>query len=811
MKRLSRIAIILFSLLVVVASADDPKSPASIPQFTSAMQKMDGFFPVYWDQREGKLWLEISRFDQEFLFLDSLPAGIGSNDIGLDRGQVGHSRVVRFLRVGPKVLLEEVNYAFRATGNDLEKKSVHDAFAQSVIWAGKVSAEQGGHVLVDATDFFLSDAHGAAETLKRTKQGSFRVDKERSAIYLRMTKNFPRNTEVESVLTFEGEEPGEWVRDVTPDGHSITVREHYSFMQLPEPGFKPRRFDPRSGFINIEFADYSAPIGASLNQRFIVRHRLEKREPNAALSEPVKPIVYYLDPATPEPVRSALLEGAGWWAQAFEAAGFRNAFIVKVLPPDADPMDARYNVIEWVHRATRGWSYGEAVVDPRTGEIIKGHVLLGSLRMRQDYMILQGLLNSTDDPRILQTVLARLRQLAAHEVGHTLGLQHNYIASTQDRSSVMDYPAPLITAGDGGAFDLKNAYAVGIGEWDKVAITYGYAQPAPGANEDEAIGAVIANSLKRGVRFLTDQDARPAGSMNPYTHMWDNGRNAVDELNRVLEVRGRALSRYGAEAIAVGTPMAELEDVLVPIYLYHRYQVEAATKVIGGYDYTYALRGDGQKSTTAVTDAEQRRALAAVLKTIAPETLALPERLNELIPPHPSGVPRTRESFPTNTLGFDPMGAAQAAAQITVELLLNPARAERLMQQHERDPKALGFDEVLESAFAATWKADQGPLRRVAGDVVLAQLLRLAREEHTSAEVRGMAQAKLHELREWAVQNLNAQRSAEQRAHLLSAVMQIRSFEEGTGEGTKAAPPVEVPPGAPIGTTEEAEDFVVPR
>ncbi|MBV9669602.1 MAG: DUF5117 domain-containing protein, partial [Acidobacteriales bacterium] len=453
---------------------------ASISQFTGGMKKIDGYFPLYWDERQGKMWLEIGRWDQEFLFLDSLPAGIGSNDIGLDRGQVGRSRVVKFLRVGPKVLLEQVNYDFRASGSELERRAVHDAFAQSVLAGFKVSAEEGGRALVDATDFFLSDAHEVSATLKRTKQGSYHVDASRSAIYLPQTKGFPRNTEVESTLTFAGDEPGQWVRDVTPEPTAITVREHYSLIALPEPGYKPRRFDPRSGFINIEYADYSAPIGHELEQRWIIRHRLEKKDPNAAVSEPVKPIVYWLDPATPEPVKSALLEGAGWWEQAFEAAGFRNAFQVKVLPEDADPMDVRYNVIEWVHRATRGWSYGEAVVDPRTGEIIKGHVLLGSLRMRQDYMILQGMLNSTDDPRILQVVLARLRQLAAHEVGHTLGLQHNYIASTEGRGSVMDYPHPLITLGGDGRFDLSEAYAKGIGEWDKVAITYGYSQPREG-------------------------------------------------------------------------------------------------------------------------------------------------------------------------------------------------------------------------------------------------------------------------------------------------------------------------------------------
>ena len=473
---------------------------------------------------------------------------------------------------------------------------MEDAFAQSVIWGFEAVAAEGDRVLVDATPFYLHDAHHVTETLKQTKQGTFHVDASRSALYLADTKNFPQNTEVDSTLTFVGDEPGKLVEQVVPDPNAITVREHYSFVQLPDGNYHPREFDPRAGFYGISYMDYATPIGTPVVKRYMARHRLQKKDPSAAVSDPVKPIVYYLDPGTPEPVRSALLEGARWWNQAFEAAGYRNAFQVEMLPPDADPMDIRYNVINWVHRSTRGWSYGASVVDPRTGEIIKGQVSLGSLRVRQDYMILEGLLapyknGEKGDPRVLQTALARLRQLAAHEVGHTLGLQHNYIASTQGRASVMDYPHPWVKLAADGTLDLSEAYATGIGDWDKVTIQYGYSDFAPGTDEHKALNEIINGAAKRGLTFLTDQDARPPGSASPYTNLWDNGKDPVAELQNVIKVRASALARFGENNIPQGTSMAQLQDVLVPVYLYHRYQTEAVIKTIGGLNYTYALRG----------------------------------------------------------------------------------------------------------------------------------------------------------------------------------------------------------------------------
>ena len=525
----------------VAAGPDASQTPSSqtpstqtpsITEKVDGAQKFPGYFNLYWDAKQGKLWLEIDakKWNMEFLYQTGLPAGVGSNDIGLDRGQLGKTAIVRFERSGPKILLIEENLAYRAVTSDAdERRAVHDSFAESALWGFTVAAEENCpasvdatqencRALVDATDFFLRDAHGIPATLRRTKQGAYHLDASRCAIYLPRTKSFPLNTEIEATLTFSGDDPGPWLRDVTPSPESITVREHHSFVQLPSPGYKPRVYDPRSSFFGIAYMDYATPVSEPIVKRFIARHRLEKKDPNAAVSEPIQPIIYYLDRGAPEPIRSALLDGARWWNQAFEAAGYKNAFRVEMMPEGADLMDLRYNVIQWVHRATRGWSYGAAVIDPRTGEIIKGHVTLGSLRVRQDYLIAEGLLAPYEkgkpvSPKMMEMALARLRQLAAHEVGHTLGLMHNYSASTVNRSSVMDYPPPLVKLAADGTPDLSDAYATGIGDWDKVSIAWGYSDFAPGTDEHAALDKILP--MRSAAAFATSPTRTPALQVLP--------------------------------------------------------------------------------------------------------------------------------------------------------------------------------------------------------------------------------------------------------------------------------------------------------
>ena len=609
---------LIFSLVVLLPAllaAQKKKNitPGPITKKVEGMTRYEGYFNFYWDEKNGKIWLEVDKLEYEFLYVNALSAGVGSNDIGLDRGQLGNTRIVRFLKSGPKLLLIQPNYDYRAiSDNPDEITSVREAFAQSVLWGFKIEATEEDKFLVDATAFLTRDAHGVAGKLKNTNQGNYKPDDTKSAVYMPRTKNFPKNSEFEAILTFSGIATGAYVNQVVPTPSNITVRQHHSFIELPDQDYEPREFSPGAGYFGLAYMDYATPINEDIVKRFISRHRLKKKDPEARVSEAVKPIIYYLDRGAPEPVKSALIEGASWWNQAFEAIGYKNAFQVKVLPKGVDPLDVRYHVIQWVHRSTRGWSYGSSVSDPRTGEIIKGHVSLGSLRVRQDFLIAQGLLTpyETGKPasKAMEALaLARLKQLSAHEVGHTLGLAHNFAASVNERSSVMDYPHPYIALDDDGNVDLSNAYDHKIGAWDKVAIAYGY-QDFPKKSDEKSLLAEILNKAhSEGLMFISDQDARPQGGAHPYAHLWDNGKSAVDELNRIMNIRKTALEKFSASNIKPDDPMATLEEVLVPVYLLHRYQIEATAKLIGGLNYTYALRNDGQKTTEMVPAIEQKK------------------------------------------------------------------------------------------------------------------------------------------------------------------------------------------------------------
>lgn len=800
--------------------AAQPKVAPTLAERTAGLRHLPGFLPLDWDAKAGKLYLEVPQPGAELLYTDSLPYGTGSNDLGLDRGQTAPARVVRFERQGNKLLLTEVNYRLRTTATAAaEQMATRQSFPESVLWGFKVEAESPeGSLLVDATDFFLRDVHGVAEALAATKQGVYKVDASRSAVAIDATRGFPKNTEVEAILTFttEGASQGRFVRDVTPDPHALTVRERQSFIALPEPGFVSRAYDPRAGYFDLSHRDYAAPLGEDLDRRLIERHRLQKKDPTCRQDcEPVQPILYYVDRGAPEPIRSALVEGARWWNQAFTAAGWKDAFRVEVLPEGADPMDVRYNIIQWVHRYTRGWSYGATVTDPRTGEILKGNVTLGSLRGRQDYLIAEALLGPYTDGKapdaahdpMLAMVLMRIRQLSAHETGHTLGLAHNFAASSYAQGgSVMDYPHPYITLDGKGVPDLSHAYAVNIGVWDKVSIDYGYRQFAPGLSASEehaALNVILAAAQTKGIPYITDQDARPLGSAHPKAHLWDNGPDAATELDRILAVRAVALARFGPDAIRNGTPMAQLEETLVPLYLLHRYQTEAAAKEIGGLLYEYNLRGDGEANPSILSPDAQRHALASVLKTLSPEVLTLPESLLAQLPPQPPGFPRTQESFPAQTgLTFDAVATAESAADLTLALLLEPARASRLVQYHAREPQAPGLDEVITGTVNAAFQRPEGSgltaeIGRAVAMRCVEHLLSLAADGSASAEARAIARAHLVALR-----TRQGSPGSEDAVFQAAIAARIEQFERDP-ERFVPAKPIQAPPGMPIGDEEE--------
>jgi hypothetical protein len=406
------------------------------------MERRDGLLPLWLDRKGGKLLVEVPAPGApsadgtgerpgevgRYLYVEGLLTGLGSNPVGLDRGQIGETRLVSLRWVGNRLLFQAENLRYRALGDDpLEARAVDESFADAVLWGGELVAREGDRALVDFTSFVARDAHDVTGTLRRTEQGSYSLDAARSAVDMDACLAFPDNLELEAVLTFgTSGDPGWEVASASAHGASFSVVQHHSLIRLPDDGYEPRVFHPSSCFYEVAFSDYGAPLDRPILTQWVVRHRLEKVDPSAERSPAVEPLVYHLDPGTPEPVRSALIEGASWWNQAFEAAGFEDAFRVEMLPEDAHPLDVRYNVIQWVHRATRGWSYGGGVVDPRTGEMIKGHVTLGSLRVRQDRLIFEGLAGTgatgtgaPDDP--VEMALARIRQLSAHEVGHTLG------------------------------------------------------------------------------------------------------------------------------------------------------------------------------------------------------------------------------------------------------------------------------------------------------------------------------------------------------------------------------------------------------
>ena len=820
--------------------AGEARPAATLAAITQNLKKYEGFYNFYYDEKSGKLYLEVDRFDQEFLYFSSLPEGIGNG--GTERGQAS-AVIVKFIKVGPKVFLLQPNYDERAVnGNADEKKDVADAFSQSILFGFSPVAVEDGKVLLDLTPFVVRDAlhvgegigsgrnPGSAIAAAANGRGAggggaaaaYRLDETRSAVFIDNTKNFPKNTEFEALVTFAGGSGGggggfgRRGGGVAPDPGSVTLRMHQAFVQLPDSGFVPRKFDPRSGFNEFSYLDFSAPMSEPITKRFIERHRLIKKDPSAAVSEAVEPIVYYIDRGAPPVILKALIEGASWWNQAFEAAGFKNAFQVAVLPEGADPMDIRYNMVNWVDRSgspQRAFSYGSSYVDPRTGEIIKGVVTLGSDRHREDYLIAEGLLQPYDDGngvaggssgkpipnKMAEMALARIRQLSAHEIGHTLGLTHNFTASVKDRASVMDYPYPRFSLKADGTIDLTDVYARGIGGWDKRAIMWGYSDFPTGTDESAALDKIMKETLAEGYTYIPDI----GGMTHPMSNQWDDGVNPIDQLNRLMTIRRKLLDNFSEKAIRKDAPMATLEEVLVPIYLLHRYQVEAAAKSVGGLYFTHAVKNDGEVPTKMVDPAEQWRAFDALMATITPDALSLPEALIQKIPPRPTGYPSTIETFRGHTgPTFDPIAAASTAAANTLGYLLDGERAARLIEFHARDDRQPGLVAVLDKLIAKTWMASlpegyKGELQVMVDGLVLNGLLAMAASPRNGDNVRGVALLEINTLQQ-SMETSLATAEPRLKAAIYFALSRIKEFEKDPAAFVPEVSP-EMPPGAPIG------------
>ncbi len=714
-----------------------------------------------------------------------LTSGLGSNPIGLDRGWGTSGVIVRFRVAGGRVTAEVENQSYRASSdNPDERRAVEESFARSVIFSGDVIEETDGSVTFDIGPLLMADLLGLADRLEEDGSGSFSLEKDRSRVAPDGILTFPLNTEIDTELTFTSSDPGPEVRQTAPYPGAVTMTVHHSFVALPEEGYETRDYDPRVGTFDLPFYDFSAPLDEPVRRTFAMRHRLSADEP----------IIFHVDRGAPEPVRSALVEGASWWAEGFAAAGYPGGYRVEVLPEGVHPLDARYNVIQWVHRQTRGWSYGGGVADPRTGEFVKGHVILGSQRVRQDRMIFEGLAGTAntgsgeaDDP--VELALARIRQLSAHEVGHALGFGHNFAASANDRASVMDYPAPWVIAKD-GELDFSRTYDAGLGDWDRLTVRWLYGE--------ESGDAVVAEARERGLLFVEDAEGRGVDTAHPLASVWDNGADPVDELANVMEVRRIALEAFGPDRLAEGLPRGMLHEVLVPIYLYHRYQTAAAAKPIGGASYQYAKSGQDEGRVVIVPAKEQMRALDAVLRTVTPEALDIPDRVLEILTPRadPFQRPGMRESVAAETGPlFDLVSAAENAADISFASLLAPARLERIAQFEARNEDAPSLDDVLERIVSSV---TEGP-RRGSRQETLAAAAEGRLVAHLIAADRSSASLPVQgELRDV----LTALRDsfAEDDGYRGALASQITAHLE------RNAPPVapepiapRVPPGSPIG------------
>lgn len=792
------------------AGAQAGPTTATIASKTTGFDRRDGFLPIYVDTKSGKLFLELPRDSVRALLLVAQATGLGSNPIGIDRGASADDQIVRFEREGDRVLVVLENWRYRSSARDnaAHQRSISEAFPSSTVAALPIQAEEQGRLLVDATDFAVRDWTDIVGTMARAQQGNYAVARDRSGINRALTRGFPDNTEIDVSLTYSlaSGRPGGIVGQIVPDARAFTLRHHLTLHRLPDDSYRPRAMDPRVGFFGIAFHDFARPIQEPLQVRWISRHRLERVNPRDANSPFKEPIVYYVDRGIPEPLRSASLEGAKFWEQAFDQAGLRGAFRAELLPEGADPMDARYNVVQWINRNERGWSIGGSLGDPRTGEILKGMARMDSHRARTDYNLYAGLMGAEPAAADTHFVLARVRQVTAHEIGHTLGLGHNYIASTYERGSVMDYPPPRVRLNARGDIDISSAYGVGPGPYDAWVIRWGYGTFPP-ESERDSLSAIAAEGLRKGFLYLSDGDARPDFASDPRTNLWDDAATASEFLRHQMAVRRVAIQRFGLRNIRVGEPIALLQERFAPVYFMHRFALNSLAKTIGGMEYSTPLKGDGQNATRPLGRAQQLAALEQLMDALRPEQLAIPDTVVTLMVPGAGAVTPQVELLGTRTRpAFDELGAARTLAQMVVDLVLQRERAARLVQFATRAGPQLTLFAVIDSVVGATWgraapaNAKLAAMQRVTQRAVGDRLIQLAADSVAATEVRSIVELKLGELRTQARARA-ASGAIDDRAHWASLARDIDRWIEHR-EVPKVTPALMAPPGDPFGVPE---------
>lgn len=778
---------------------DNPARSSSAQRTTrDSVQQRDAFVGVRVDADRNKVLLEIpaDRLNKDFLLQSVLATGLGG--LSLDRGQLGGSVVARFERHGKRVLMMRNNWSIRATGaNADEKRAADEGFATSVLASFPIESESGGTAVVDATGYFLSDTYGIAESIRRGQQGTARIDQARSWVDGNRTKAFPKNTEIHSVLTFAVDNAGATLRRSAPDPSAVTLEVHHSLVDLPNSvGFLPRNGDSRSGVNGPSFYDFGQSYDGTYRGSIAGRWRLTPKDPvayqNGQLTEPITPIVYYLDPGIPAEYREALREGGNWWNKVFEAAGFKNAFSVRDLPAGVDPMDARYSMLYWVHRTGPGPSVGPSFSDPRTGEIIRTVVRIDAWRSLIDYNIYAGLIPAAGpnglSVSVEQFAMARRRQHAAHEIGHTLGFPHNYIASSQGRTSVMDYPFPLINLNSKGEIDLSQAYSPGAGAWDTLTVRYGYTWFPSDAAEKAGLEKIIQDGIKKNVRFVADQHSDANGSI-PDATRWVEGKDAFDALDRTSKVRRVLIDKFDERAVKAGEPMYLLNMRFAHVYLHHRYSLEGVVKYIGGMDFAYAMRGDGQTPTKILPAADQRKGLTMALNALEPAALAVPERVISLIPPVPVGGDASMAWLGYSGTAFDQISLAGGLATEVLEGIFDADRLGRLVLFNARNSANPSVDEVTRTVVDRTWGAapsanagDQA-LRRTVQAVVVNTLLDRAGDTNALPEVRAVLEMHLSAIKARAQASQGG--SAADRAMRTKAVRDIDSYFAGNDDPKK--------------------------